>query len=57
MSQGTIEGVGTGQTVVPTPFGRTGQPGVDEGSEFPENQSLDLYVKPPDFSVLATKSN
>lgn len=34
-----------------------GQPGVDVGPEIPENWNLNLYVMPPNFSVLAIKSN
>lgn len=36
------------------PFGR--RRAADEGPEFPENRKLGLYVKPLDFSMLATKS-
>lgn len=41
----------------PCPLEGGGQPGVNEGPEFPENRELDFYVKPSDFSMLATKSN
>lgn len=41
----------------PCPLEGGGQLGVDESPEFPENRKLELYVKPPDFSTSATKSN
>lgn len=34
-----------------------GRPAVDVGPEIPENWNLNLYVMPPNFSVLAIKSN
>lgn len=39
------------------PSGKEGASQRWTRAQFPENRNLDLYVNPPDFPMLATKSN